>query len=271
MKISASFGTAAVPSVLLLAACSGNADVTTETVTETVTALASTSPSDAPWATPAAASGADPTETMDDSPLPARSTWEERQVGEWDVERAARFSSVVDLRDAAVASGHFECPDWDHSDAMVNAVESAECSDDSMLSVFDDSDAMREQLELELEMRELFSDRGLSATGVLVGYNWLLKTQDAPELQGDLGGTLLEDFETMEQSADVGGDSGELSDDLMVIALEAAWNEESEEDQEAMCLFWDISPEVVLESFQEGDGDQLPEEMVEAFFDDVCD
>jgi ABC-type glycerol-3-phosphate transport system substrate-binding protein len=99
------------------------------------------------------------------------------------------YSSVVELRDAFVEAGG-ECPSWNQSDIILAALESGECDDATVLSIYvDRSEAMDAAAGLAA-----FDEMMGEPSPVLVGPNWLVNSgQDADELtelKKVLGGTV---------------------------------------------------------------------------------
>ena len=179
--------------IMTLGACGMTGDsgataenVVTHTVTATATAPASAGQASQPGAQEAAAPA--PTDAEN------RSDWWEREVGDFSIAASAKFSTVVELRDAAQASGDFRCTSWDQTDEMMNADESATCSDNSVLSFYKSRGGLRDQIHTEFSIRDLLENAGAEPEDVLVGYNWIFKSESATDLQSSLGGSTLDEL-----------------------------------------------------------------------------
>jgi hypothetical protein len=100
------------------------------------------------------------------------------------------FSSVVDLRDAAVDAG-YECRRWKQTNDVTLAAESGTCSAASVLSTYASDGDLQQQLDVDKEMADLLTDSGIETTPALVGPNWILKDPRAADLQDALGGVVV--------------------------------------------------------------------------------
>lgn len=98
----------------------------------------------------------------------------------------ARYGTVEDLRDAAVAAG-FECKRWKQTNLVATAAESGECGRDSVFATFASEGDLQEQIEVYRDVDKLL---GKDASPRLVGPNWIINSPEAPELQPELGGTV---------------------------------------------------------------------------------
>jgi hypothetical protein len=99
------------------------------------------------------------------------------------------YSSVVELRDAYVEAGG-QCPSWNQSDVILAALESGECDDATVLSIYVDRSEAMDAAEGLAAFDEMMGE----PAPVLVGPNWLVNSgQDADELtelKKVLGGTV---------------------------------------------------------------------------------
>jgi hypothetical protein len=93
---------------------------------------------------------------------------------------AQTYTSVIELRDAAVAAG-LPCPHWQQSDVILDASESGDCSGNAVISTY----ATAARLDRAVERVTSFPG-GV----VLVGPNWIINAPQAPKLAKVLGGTV---------------------------------------------------------------------------------
>ena len=97
--------------------------------------------------------------------------------------RAMAYGSVVELRDAAVATG-YECPSWDQHNSVTLAIESAQCSDADVFSIYNRASDLAQVVS------------GLESLGVgshlLVGPNWIINAAEEhlDLLHNGLGGEI---------------------------------------------------------------------------------
>lgn len=94
------------------------------------------------------------------------------------------YSSVTELRDAAVAAG-YECPSWTQSNHVTAAAQSGSCSDVDVFSTYLSEAAVQDNVE------------GLKSFGeihLLVGPNWIINIEQPAldMLAAGLGGTVVE-------------------------------------------------------------------------------
>jgi len=98
------------------------------------------------------------------------------------------YKSVEALRDAFVDAGH-ECPAWDQDDRIEAALESGNCSDSVVLSIY----VNREEAVAAAEaLTSIGADMLGEDTRVLVGPNWIINAndEDYATLKSELGGTI---------------------------------------------------------------------------------
>lgn len=104
--------------------------------------------------------------------------------------KAEAFGSLSELKAAAVDAG-LSCPDWEADNAVANAAESGECSDDSIMSTYASRGDLQAQLAQEKKNNALMLSLDIETTPILVGPNWLIKSPEAAELRAVMGGTLI--------------------------------------------------------------------------------
>ncbi|MFH5821736.1 hypothetical protein [Georgenia sp. AZ-5] len=183
------------------------------------------------------------------------------------------YEDVGDLRTDFTAAGG-SCPAYTPDNAVTLASESANCSDTTVLMLFDDQGQKAEQMETLTQM----------GTDILVGQNWLINSppETLREVQGDLGGEFVEgelpdvDFApesppaTAEDSTEVLRDSPELQE----MALDVAWGQSSSADQAALCdAFEGMGTAVASEWFllEAGGSDSgFTSDVIGAYFENKC-
>lgn len=94
---------------------------------------------------------------------------------------AQSYSTVVELKDAAIAAG-LPCPRWRQTNVVTLAAESGTCSSDSVLSTYATSAALQRSLDAFLS----FPIKSV----ILVGPNWIINAEQAPTLAAAMGGTV---------------------------------------------------------------------------------
>lgn len=99
------------------------------------------------------------------------------------VEKDASYSSVMALKDAAVAAG-LDCPDYEQTNDAENSSESATCGDDTVLAIY----ASTADQDKTLAAVQASSEKQI----LLSGPNWTVKSPDAESLQGQMGGVIVE-------------------------------------------------------------------------------
>lgn len=95
------------------------------------------------------------------------------------------FATVEALRDTYVEAGG-RCDEWDQSNIVTAAAESADCDADTVLSTYTsvaDRDGIVNYLK---EYGE-----GIGGVTLLVGGNWIINSEDAREVQPGLGGIVV--------------------------------------------------------------------------------
>ncbi len=155
-----------VPAALLLAAC-GNSQ-SSETSSQP---LASTAPASTPAATPSTSAAA-PTGNK------------------------GSFEKVEELRDAYVAAGG-SCPTWVLSNVVETAIESGDCSDSSVLSIYSSTSEASDAAET---IRDLNDQAGMDST-LLLGENWIIIAEDVATVEPVLGGILITGTATTDSSS----------------------------------------------------------------------
>jgi hypothetical protein len=92
------------------------------------------------------------------------------------------FSTVIALRDAFLSAGGV-CDAWTENDLVTLAAQSADCSDDTVLSIY----------VSQAEISSLVADMKSSGfeTHLLVGKNWIINTPRPEDFVAKLGGTVV--------------------------------------------------------------------------------
>ncbi|WP_299056387.1 hypothetical protein [uncultured Nocardioides sp.] len=125
-----------------------------------------TSNSDNPAGSDQAAAGSpSPTQPSE----PSESANEEVARGE------SQFSSVEELRDAAVDAG-YTCKRWRQTDDVQLASESGSCSGKDVFAVFADEADKDEQIRL---MQDFMRDYGFKPDPIVSGGNWTINAPEA--------------------------------------------------------------------------------------------
>jgi hypothetical protein len=153
--------------VLLLSGCSSSGGIN-------VNGQATVSDS----GTPAAP---DPTELTTPTPTPTPTT-----------EKNTTYSSVVELKDAAVEAG-YPCDNWTEDDQVTNASESGNCNDWDVFAIYASDSGRDQQIAQTRANNELLKDSGVEPGVVLFGPNWSINVSDdgltyLPDLKAALGG-----------------------------------------------------------------------------------
>lgn len=138
-----------------------------------VTAPSASATTIAPTPTPV------PTSAAPSTPAPSTST----------PPRNARYETVEDLKDAAVEAG-LPCPEYDQTDVVLLAKESADCSDEAVLSVYQGKGQVAAQMKLSNQMDQALLNAGIEPDPSLVGTNWIIRAPNVQELQPVMGGTV---------------------------------------------------------------------------------
>lgn len=94
------------------------------------------------------------------------------------------YSSVTELKDAAVAAG-YECPSWTQSNHVTAAAQSGSCSDEDVFSTYLSETAVQDNVEDLKSFGEIH---------LLVGPNWIINVEQPSldMLAEGLGGTVVE-------------------------------------------------------------------------------
>jgi hypothetical protein len=101
------------------------------------------------------------------------------------------YSTVVELRDAAVAAGYV-CPSWKQDNQVQFAAESGSCSDADVFATYASEAQRAEALATAKELGELMREQKLAPDPRLFGPNWSIATSRAAELAKELGGTVVQ-------------------------------------------------------------------------------
>jgi hypothetical protein len=102
----------------------------------------------------------------------------------------AKYGSVSDLHDAAVAAG-YTCPSWTQDNVVTLAAESGHCSDADVFTTYASAGQLEEAVSTRKGMNELLTKNNVAASPTLVGENWMINGDAVTDLQPELGGTIL--------------------------------------------------------------------------------
>jgi hypothetical protein len=102
----------------------------------------------------------------------------------------ARYGTVDELRDAAVAAG-YECRRWKVDNKVTLAAESGSCSADDVFATFASDGDLQAQLDSFKGTDDMLAEAGIEPDPHLVGPNWIITGPDAGGLQSALGGTVV--------------------------------------------------------------------------------
>ena len=95
-----------------------------------------------------------------------------------------RYTSLTDLRDAAVKAG-LDCPTW-----TLTALDSGRggmCGESATVNLFEDHETAQAAAK---NLTDLLGGMAMDYT-LLVGDNWFISADNAAELRDDLGGDLV--------------------------------------------------------------------------------
>lgn len=95
------------------------------------------------------------------------------------------FDSVEALRAAYVEAGG-DCPEWNQTNAIKLALESGDCSGDTVLSIYASAADRDEVVD---DLTEALADIG--GPTLLIGKNWMINTPDPAATAESLGGTVI--------------------------------------------------------------------------------
>lgn len=97
---------------------------------------------------------------------------------------ATAYDSLEELRDLYVEAGG-ECPEWELLDPGDYAAEAGRCSDQVVITVYQDPTQIDEVVQSALDL--------IVETHLLVGENWIINTPDPEEFVDALGGEVVTD------------------------------------------------------------------------------
>jgi hypothetical protein len=109
------------------------------------------------------------------------------------------FETLLEMRDAFIVVGG-DCSDWKQENAVKLALESGDCSDSNVLSIYSSRAAADEQnrafkkMISEILPSEIEEDRPIH---LLVGENWILNESDMKllyDFQSKYGGDLITSY-----------------------------------------------------------------------------
>jgi hypothetical protein len=110
-----------------------------------------------------------------------------------------RFESVLEMRDSYIEIGG-SCADWEQSNQVKLALESGECNESNVMSIYssravaDEQNRAFKELINEIMPSWITEDRPIS---LLVGANWILNESDASlvsAFQSAFGGDLITSY-----------------------------------------------------------------------------
>lgn len=107
------------------------------------------------------------------------------------VETDAEYSSVDELRDAAVASG-YACDSWKKRQPVRFATEVSSCSWNDSFATFESEGDVQKQIDSFKATDDMLVESGERPMPHLVGPNWIITAADAASLQAALGGEVVE-------------------------------------------------------------------------------
>lgn len=103
----------------------------------------------------------------------------------------ARYGSVTELRDAAVAAGYI-CPSWVQDNVVVLAAESGHCSDADVFTTYASPGQLDGMVTQTKTNNQMLASATVAVNPTLVGENWMIHGEGAIEIQPKMGGTILQ-------------------------------------------------------------------------------
>lgn len=98
-------------------------------------------------------------------------------------EEGKSYNSIDELRNDFEAAGG-DCPSWVQTDQVTNALQSGECDDSTVLSIYGSTQDTTDQV---VQLKEMVQGLGME-NHLLVGPNWIVNSPDFEELQKQMGG-----------------------------------------------------------------------------------
>jgi hypothetical protein len=98
------------------------------------------------------------------------------------------FDDISQLKEAFEKAGG-SCLDWNQSNNVSSALQSADCNSETVLMLFSSTEEAKEQAE---ELRNMYLGFGLSPN-LLLGENWLINSKQVNSVHSAMGGTLITD------------------------------------------------------------------------------
>lgn len=99
------------------------------------------------------------------------------------------FGTVAELKDAFVEAGG-ACPEFNQTNRVKLAAESAECSSTAVLSTYLSSSDISQLIQNKKELTEQL-DSSVKTNSWLVGQNWVINSPETTELREKLGGKVV--------------------------------------------------------------------------------
>ncbi|MGA6128854.1 MULTISPECIES: hypothetical protein [unclassified Microbacterium] len=105
------------------------------------------------------------------------------QPQETEQQELGRISTIDELKDAFIDAGGV-C-NWKQTDVVTDATASGECSDQTVLMLFANTDEKD-------ELVSFLSEGTISEPTLLVGENWVINSPEAEAMQETLGGDWID-------------------------------------------------------------------------------
>jgi hypothetical protein len=121
--------------------------------------------------------------TRTPQPTAATSTTAEAPV------QAKSFSTVVQLRDVAIAAG-LPCPNWKQGNLVSAAAQSGDCSGSAVLSTYTTAISLQRGIDNLQSMNAMMKTARIKLMPFLVGPNWIINWPKVATLVGGMGGTV---------------------------------------------------------------------------------
>lgn len=102
----------------------------------------------------------------------------------------ARYGSVSELHDAAVAAGYL-CPSWTQDNVVVLAAESGHCSDADVFTTYASAGQLDQAVTQVKANNQTLASATVTVDPTLVGENWMINGKDVVDIQPKIGGTIL--------------------------------------------------------------------------------
>lgn len=99
------------------------------------------------------------------------------------------YGTVAELKDAFVEAGG-SCPEFNQTNRVKLAAESAECSSKAVLSTYLSSSDISQLIQTNKELNEQLKST-VKGNSWLVGQNWVINSPEATQLREKLGGKVV--------------------------------------------------------------------------------